>query len=66
MQIGVDRDTACDRVTRMRKPKRLSDAAVAKAANMSLTAFRARNASFQQKLREDVEAVFAVFPEDSK
>ncbi len=50
----------------MRKPKRLSDAAVAKAANMSLTAFRARNASFQQKLREDVEAVFVVFPSDSK
>ena len=40
----------------MTKPVRLSDKKVAEAANMSLTAFRARNASFQQKLREDVEA----------
>lgn len=35
----------------------LSDKTVAKCANMSLAAFRARNASFQQELRDDVENV---------
>ena len=35
----------------------LSDKSVAKFANMSLTAYRARNASFQQRLRDDVENV---------
>lgn len=35
--------------------KKLSDKKVAEAANMSLTAFRARNASFQQQLRDDVQ-----------
>lgn len=35
----------------------LSDKSVAKCANMSLADFRARNASFQQELRDDVETV---------
>ena len=35
----------------------LSDKSVAKCAGMSLTAFRARNTDFRQRLREDVENV---------